>query len=287
MPQKRSANRTNTLKPHTVDKLTGEGRRKVELKDIVERMVKGIKQIDDKIDHGRKSPTKWGPYLGGIGSAYEIDIRDELMEHWNRKYTDSTMIAEVSYPEKELTGRCDLCISETSDTIRGSDIYDWGIELKSIANIGDNGGVNNFGIGKVVSPYKAEKSSVHDCDKLRKSNISKKKAVVMFGFEFDSESVEYCRIWEEENQNLIPEHQIPPNVDAKGKPYKFRWERMKQVLETNTYENSWEWEAIVPIFEGSCKAMGIELQNHVNIPFSGLTRHPVYRKIRFLGWEVK
>ena len=61
---------------------------------------------------------------------------------------------------------------------------------------------------------------------------------------------------------------------------------MKQVLEKNTYDNSWEWNALVPIFEGSCKMMGIELNNHVNMSFSGLTRHPVYRKIRFLGWEL-
>ncbi len=258
----------------------------MELKKIVERMVGLIEEIDDNIQHGRESPRKWGPYLGGIGSAYETDIRDALVKSWNLKFDDSRTFAEIPYPEKDLTGRCDFCISELSEGIRDSDIYDWGIELKSVANIGDNGGVNNFGLGKIVSPYKAEKSSVHDCGKLEKSKIAKRKGVIIFGFEFDSESVDYCRKWEEENKILIPEHQLPPNVDEKGTPYKYRWERMKQVLEKNTYDNSWEWNALVPIFEGSCKMMGIELNNHVNMSFSGLTRHPVYRKIRFLGWEL-
>lgn len=258
----------------------------MDLKEIVERMVELIKQIDDNIEHGRASPRKWGQYLGGIGSAYETDIRDELVKNWNLKFSDSRTFGEVSYPEKELTGWCDLCISEVSEGIRDSDIYDWGIELKSVANIGDNGGINNFGLGKIVSPYKAEKSSVHDCGKLGKSKIAKRKGVIIFGFEFDSESVEYCRKWEEENKNLIPEHQLPPNVDEKEKPYKYRWERMNDVMEKNTYDNSWDWKALVPIFEGSCQMMGIELKNHVNRSFSGLTRHPVYRKIRFLGWEL-
>ena len=258
----------------------------MELKEIISRFAQTIKEIDDRIEHGRRSPRKWGQYLGGIGSAHEIDIRDEMVDSWNENFSDSIMEGEIPYPEESLSGRCDVCISEISDTIRSSDIYDWGIELKSIANIGDNGGVNNFGLGKVVSPFKAEKSSVHDCGKLSGSRISKRKAVVMFGFEFDANSVKYCRDWEEKNIHIIPEHQIPPNKDEKGKEYKFRWERMKEVMEKNTYNNQWSWNPIVPIFEGSCKSMNIDLKNHVNVVVSGLTRHPVYRKIRFLGWEI-
>ena len=45
MPQKRSANRINTLKTQAVDKLTGEGGRKVELEQIAKKAVEEISGI--------------------------------------------------------------------------------------------------------------------------------------------------------------------------------------------------------------------------------------------------
>ena len=252
----------------------------MELIEIISRFNSAVKIIDDTIEHGRKTKQAWGEYLPGIGSAYETDIRDELMKWWNERFSDSVIEKEQKYPESDRTGRCDVCIFENTNSIRDSDIYDWAIELKLVANIGDNGGINNYGLGKVVSPYKSERSSVHDCGKLSGSKIAKRKAIIIFGFEFDSESVEYCKNWEEKNSHLIPAHQAPPN-------FPHRWERLKLVIDNNTYDSCWNWKPIVPIFESSCREMGIKLKDLVDDSFHGLTRHPIYRKIRFLGWEVE
>ena len=161
----------------------------MELEEIVSRFVMAMKPIDDSIEHGRKTKSKWGEYLPGIGTAYEIDIRNELMIWWNKQFNDSKMQKEQPYPEKDVKGNCDVCIFENTDGIRSSEIFDWAIELKSVANIGDNGGINNYGLGKVVSPYKSGRSSVHDCGKLSGSKIAKRKAIIIFGFEFDDNSV--------------------------------------------------------------------------------------------------
>lgn len=250
----------------------------MELNEIVSKMVKGIKPIDDKINHGRSPRTgKWGEYLGGIGSGYEIDFRDELVQWWNDTYSGSIMESEVKYPEGG--GRCDICISEAPDGLKNTDLRDWAIELKFVRNIGDNGGINNFGLGKVVSPYKSERSSVHDCKKLPGSKISRRKGVVIFGFEFDSESVRKCREWEDKNRDLIPDHQLPPN-------FPLRSERMETVLSKNTYQGEWLWDDIVPIFKSACESMDISLKEVVKDRCDDLTRHPVYHKIKFLGWEI-
>ena len=259
----------------------------MELEEIVSRFVMAVKPIDDSIEHGRMTNAKWGEYLPGIGTAYEIDIRNELMIWWNKQFNDSKMQKEQPYPEKHVTGNCDVCIFENTDGIRSSEIFDWAIELKSVANIGDNGGINNYGLGKVVSPYKSERSSVHDCGKLSGSKIAKRKAIIIFGFEFDDNSVNYCKKWEEENKDKIPSHQMPPNTDSKGKVYPWRWQRLEQIIDKNTYDKSWDWGHLKPIFESSCKVMGINLTGHIDKSFSGLTRHPLYRKIRFLAWEVE
>ena len=259
----------------------------MELEEIVSRFVMAVKPIDDSIEHGRKSTRHWGEYLPGIGTAYENDIRNEILKWWNGNFTDSSLEKEVKYPENTKTGRCDICIYEKPDSIRMHEIHDWAIELKLVANIGDNGGINNYGLGKVVSPYKSERSSVHDCGKLSGSKIAKRKAIIIFGFEFDDNSVDYCKKWEEENKDKIPSHQMPPNTDPDGNVYPWRWQRLERIIDKNTYDKRWACGHLKPIFESSCKVMGINLTGHIDKSFSGLTRHPLYRKIRFLAWEVE
>lgn len=253
----------------------------MELEEILSRFIKGIKPIDDVIEHGRRATTRsnWGTYLPGVGSGYESDFRDELVDWWNDEYSDSFLRPEQKYPEKSRAGstvRCDICLFETNQSnLRNSEVYDWAIELKFVRNIGDNGGVNNFSLGKVVSPFLAERSSAHDCrDKLADSAISRRKAVIIYGFEFDGGSVQNCKDWLEAHPELILEHQ------------KGRANNLENTLHTNTDEGEWAWNSIIPIFEVTCKTMGVNLGTCIIDEFDGLTRHPMYRKVKFMAWEV-
>ena len=76
MPQKRSANRINTLKTPTVDKLTGEGGRKVELEQILERLTEQVAAVDRDI-----TPTQ-PHYIPSIGTSSEPTIVERLISEW-------------------------------------------------------------------------------------------------------------------------------------------------------------------------------------------------------------
>ena len=62
---------------------------------------------------------------------------------------------------------------------------EWAIELKKIVFVGDNGKNNDYGPSKFISPFLKDRSLAHDVTKLKEANISRKKAVIGYGFNYD------------------------------------------------------------------------------------------------------
>ena len=106
---------------------------------------------------------------------------------------------EVSYPSKR--GKCDLVLSGQGFKPEfGLAAYEWAIENKYVRFIGDNGKNNDYGVTKVVSPYRKDRSSVLDAERLLKFHTVEKKAILMYGFEFDSNSHRLALEWCERNE---------------------------------------------------------------------------------------
>lgn len=59
----------------------------------------------------------------------------------------------------------------------------WAVELKVVRPFGDNGQSAEHWSENVLHPYPGNTSSLGDCIKLLASNLSERKAVVIFGFE--------------------------------------------------------------------------------------------------------
>lgn len=59
----------------------------------------------------------------------------------------------------------------------------WAVELKIVRPFGDNGLSAEHWSENVLHPYPGNTSSLGDCIKLLDSNLTEKKAVVIFGFE--------------------------------------------------------------------------------------------------------
>ncbi len=245
----------------------------MELKDIVSAMAKGLEEVDQTTtiqNSANPETSNYGNYLQGVGCLGEHQFRDELGEWWNARFAKCKFLRELKYPENGRW-KCDIALTSVIDEsgLRMDDDLDWAIELKYIRFIGDNGKVNNFGLGKVVSPYKAEHSSVGDAIRLAQTKMGKRKAVVMYGFEFDHLSVSNCRQILEK-MGLNDERAI----------------QMEKAIRAGTHNGEWDLELIAPIYKAACESMGIKLGDLIVEGFSDLSRHPNYRIGKFLAWEV-
>lgn len=246
----------------------------MELKEVVSRFADGLKVIDETTDiqnSANPETSDYGDYLKGVGCLGEHQFRDELVNWWNAEFSDNFLLREIKYPENGRW-KCDIGISQVDPNsgLRTDGLLDWAIELKYIRFVGDNGKVNNFGLGKVVSPYKAEHSSVGDAIRLSQTNMAKRKAVVMYGFEFDGGSEQHCR----------------DRLDVMGLSHD-RADTIAKTIRAGTHDGQWELEPVAPIYEAACGSAQIQLEKREVTSFSNLLRHPNYRMGKFLAWEIK
>jgi hypothetical protein len=111
---------------------------------------------------------------------------------------------------------------------------------------------------------------------LRNFSIAERKAILMYGFEFDSESHAKALQWCRDNQ--VNDDQSK-NLE--------RVKNMKVVLDKadrKTHEMS--MRDLIPLFEAAAKTKGIALGPCYEHEFEGLTAHPLYHRGRILAWEV-
>ena len=252
----------------------------MELNHIVDRVAASMKIVDASTMTQRASRTGSGAYIPCIGTIWEEDATREVLAEWNKSFPDlvgyKASWVEVPYPDRKST-KCDFVINTTGFTTTfGNPPYEWSIENKYVRFIGDNGKNNDYGVTKVVSPYRKDRSSVLDAERLAEFTLSTRKAIMMYGFEFDSDSHRLALDWLKNNQHR-PDHE--QNVE--------RVRNMMKVLDnTDPTNNEMSMIDLVPLFEAACATRGIKLGPLVTTEILGLTRHPLYHKGRILAWEV-
>lgn len=252
----------------------------MELEQIVENMAKSLVIVDEITEIQHESRSGSGAYISCVGTMWEDDFTRESIINWALRspgdfenFTEKWL--EVSYPVGR--GKCDLVLSGKGFKPEfGLAAYEWAIENKYVRFIGDNGKNNDYGVTKVVSPYRKDRSSVLDAERLLTFNLAEKKAIIMYGFEFDSNSHSLALEWCDENYSA--------ESDKKNRD---RVKNMKSILDKadpKTHEMS--MRDLIPLFEAAAKTKGIKLGPCVEKEFSGLKRHPLYHKGRILGWQV-
>jgi hypothetical protein len=189
-------------------------------------------------------------------------FRDELIEQLKRRRPDCYARLERELPYGETSGECDLCLAHEIDAE-----FEWAIELKKVAFVGDNGKNNDFGPSKVVSPYKIHRSSVLDAERLRESRPAKRGAVLMYGFDFDAEVVAMGRAISVELGIALD------RVDA-----------LTGVLKRNG--GDYLVEPTFIMFEQMPAQTRFRLGPRAHAPFGPLKRHPIYLKGHIAAWEI-
>ena len=68
--------------------------------------------------------------------------------------------------------------------------FEWAIEIKYLRLVGNNGNNNDYVLQKSISPFLKDRSLVHDIEKLKNANFSKREIVIFYGFDYNEKSVE-------------------------------------------------------------------------------------------------
>lgn len=154
------------------------------------RVAEGIEHIDSTSDTPQRGRNVEA-YHPGIAAMYEQTLCKYLVDWWREEYEEdfqssSNIKREYPYPPPDVGRKCDIVLR----SVDYSDIqsWEWAIEIKRIQFIGDNGNNNDYGVGKLLSPYKKDSSLAGDIVKLQQSSIATKKAVIayVFNYSFDT-----------------------------------------------------------------------------------------------------
>ena len=252
----------------------------MDLEQIVENFAMSLTVVDEMTEIQRESRSGSGAYIPCVGTMWEDDFTREAVITWALRCPDdfqnfTEKWFEVSYPTGR--GKCDLVLSGKGFKPEfGLAAYEWAIENKYVRFIGDNGKNNDYGVTKVVSPYRKDRSSVLDAERLLSFHPAEKKAILMYGFEFNSDSHRLALEWCDRNEG---------NGDQKKN--RERVKNMKSILDKadpKTHEMS--MRDLIPLFEAAAKTKGIKLGPCIEREFTGLNRHPLYHRGRILGWQV-
>lgn len=161
----------------------------MELQQIVERYAEALEYVDEhtvtqvfNTRNGRNIAYRLG--LHALGEERAFDEADAAWEflHPGELLEPPGHRIGIPYPNIPRT-RCDHVFS----TIPGRD-PEWAIEQKFISFVGDNGNNNDYGVGKMLSPYLKDRGVLHDAARLRNSDFSRRVAVVLYCFNYDEQT---------------------------------------------------------------------------------------------------
>ena len=169
----------------------------MELTKIVERYAESLAHVDrttDVIATSRNAGTLL--YQPGIQPMVEAVVVPLLDQAWEDNYPGERVVhlTEVRYPTDEVpsSAKVDHIIS-TPEFIGSNggvvDENEWGIEVKRLQFVGDNGKNGDHEVAKVLSPYLKDRGMLHDALRLRQYGFTRRIAIIGYGFDYDQQSL--------------------------------------------------------------------------------------------------
>ena len=124
----------------------------VELQQIVERYAEAITNVDSTTVGSHFNARTGAFYLPGFKSLNEEPAVDAIDAAWEALHPGERQVhlMSVRYPGLSATAKCDHII--TTDGLNVGEQDEWGIEVKRLQFVGDNGKRNDYATTKVLSP---------------------------------------------------------------------------------------------------------------------------------------
>lgn len=172
----------------------------MELQHIVDRYAEALAHVDATttvVATWRNAGTR--PYQPGIQPMVEEVVVPLMDEAWEQLHAGEREIhlTEVRYPTTEVpsSAKVDHIISSPEFIAANGGLLDeneWGVEVKRLQFVGDNGKNGDHEVAKVLSPYLKDRGMLHDALRLRQYGFTKRIAVVGYGFDYDMESLAHA-----------------------------------------------------------------------------------------------
>lgn len=145
----------------------------MEIEDFVQLLAEGIAQADaaGPTALSKRSGTPYQPGIGPHTEGETVTLALNALPVGQLPPLER----EVPYP-RVARSRCDVVFGGQQP---------WAIELKMLRLMGDNGKPNDNMLMHILSPYPAHRSAVTDCAKLARSGFSQRKAIVIFGYDYE------------------------------------------------------------------------------------------------------
>ena len=149
----------------------------IELGRLVEDFAVAIRRADGRCPQAVGSRT---------GREYRPGIGPHTEDRTLRLVVGELVMLDVAYVPHSFDvpypggarQRCDWCLGSPR-------CWDWAIEGKMLRLFGDNGKLNDNMLMHILSPYPAHRSALTDCSKLVASGLPGRKAIVIFGYDYD------------------------------------------------------------------------------------------------------
>lgn len=178
----------------------------MELQQIVERYAEAMEYIDLETDEVRANPRTGEVYHTSFKALSETKAVDAIDAMWAQLHegellTPAQQRIGVKYPEVKRA-KCDHVFStDSQDELQ----EEWGLEVKKIEFFGNNGKRNDFGVGKMLSPYLKDRGLLHDAARLRQYGFTRRVGVVGYAFNYDDESLARLKEAHPEQLHVIAE----------------------------------------------------------------------------------
>lgn len=241
------------------------------LDTLVKRIAQAVPRIDRTTTATRVSQRTGRTYLQGAKSLNEPQFVREVATWWATNFPAElphfcTEHLEFAYPEASRA-TCDLMICKPG---REATEFAWAVEIKHIALVGDNGKNNDYGLQKLLSPYLKDRSLVHDAQRLRKTTIAPRRAVVMYGFDYDATAIERAR-------TICAALGLNDEIAA----------NLSRVLKSvDPVTLTYRLDALIEIADASLMRLGLVRGTAITSRFGDANRHPCGGEGIVAGWEV-
>lgn len=124
-----------------------------------------------------RSKETYAPGIGAFPEAQAVAlVAKALAKTRPTQYLDRLAL-NVGYPTAPRQ-RCDLCIGTPEN-------WDWVIEIKMLRFLGNNGKLNDNILMHILSPYPKHRSALTDSLKLARSGFRARKALLVYGFDYE------------------------------------------------------------------------------------------------------
>jgi len=122
-----------------------------------------------------RSKMAFQPGIGPHSEAQTVKLVGTALQRLGPAIYGDRLAYRVAYPEAPRQ-KCDLCVGSRPD-------WDWAVEIKMLRILGDNGKANDNILMHLLSPYPAHRSALTDCEKLAASQLGRRKAILIYGYD--------------------------------------------------------------------------------------------------------